>query len=109
MKSTLLVTILALAACGGDSKPAKGGGKKGTSAMGTGQMAGGTAAGKKNMSTMQGQSYEGVTCDSSTQDLAWCDDDFDIAFCDGGQWYLLDCSAFDAFCGDDGLTVDCYQ
>ena len=56
-----------------------------------------------------GASYEDVTCDSSTEGLAWCDSDTEIAFCASGTWWLLDCSGVGGdFCGDDGETVDCY-
>jgi hypothetical protein len=47
-------------------------------------------------------------CDASAEGIAWCDNEFDIAFCASGGWWLLDCSVLDAFCGDDGTTVDCY-
>jgi len=110
MRKTMTIALLvAAAACGGSNKADKGGGQKGSNAMGTGQMSGGTATGNESMGTQQGDTYEGVTCDSSTEGLAWCDDDTDIAFCSGGTWWLLDCSALgDYFCGDDGVTVDCY-
>ncbi len=110
MHKTIMMVLVAaaVAACGGDSKPTKGGGAKGSAAMGTGQMSGSKANDNKSMGTDQGATYEGVTCDASAEGLAWCDDDFDIAFCSGGEWWLLDCSVLGAYCGDDGFTVDCY-
>jgi len=108
MLKTTLVSVVLVAACGGSS-PKKGGGQKGSAAMGTGQMTGGTAMSMMSQGSSQGDTYEGVTCDGSTEGLAWCDDDFDIAFCDQGQWWILDCSQFGDYCGDDGYTVDCYD
>lgn len=102
------IVLVAAAACGGGSGPQKGGGSKGSAAMGTGQVAGGKASGNKSMGTQKGESYEGVTCNSSTDGLAWCDSDEEIAFCSDGAWWILDCGVLGAYCGDDGLTVDCY-
>jgi hypothetical protein len=112
MRTKFMMVLLAatLAACGGgDSKPAKGGGAKGSAAKTAGQMTGPKAAQSTSMSTDQGSTYEDVGCDTSDDGLAWCDDDENIAFCSGGEWYLLDCSALGAYCGDDGSTVDCYD
>src|SRR4051812_46954653 len=109
--SLVVLAILgALAACGGGSKPAKRGGTKGSAATDSGQKAGGMASADKSKGTDMGASYDGVTCDSSTEGLAWCDSDTNIAFCSGGEWWILDCSHPDIggdFCGDDGSTVDC--
>jgi len=105
-----LVAMASIAACGGSSKQ-KGGGAKGSAAKDAGQKGGGNVTSDKSKGTQQGQTYEGVTCDSSTEALAWCDDDINIAFCSGGIWWLLDCSQpaiGGDFCGDDGTTVDCY-
>jgi hypothetical protein len=108
-----VASTLALGACSDSStgKASKGGGQKGTAAMGTGQKAGSSAEGDKSKGMDESATYEGVTCDSSTEGLAWCDSDTDIAFCAGGEWWLLDCSHPDIggdFCGDDGDTIDCY-
>ena len=113
MKSTFLVVSLsfAFAACGGGSKPAKGGGARGAAAKGSGQTSGGTATGDKGQGTQKGETYEGVTCDSSTDGLAWCDSDTDVVFCSGGVWYLLDCSSPEIggdVCGETDDTIDCY-
>jgi hypothetical protein len=110
-KTTLILVIAAaFAACGGGSKT-KGGGAKGSAAKDAGQKGGNNVKMDKSMGTQMGETYEGVTCDSSTEGLAWCDDDVNIAFCSGGAWWLLDCSQpaiGGDFCGDDGSTVDCY-
>lgn len=105
------VMCLVAAACGGGGTKAKGGGAKGSAAQGAGQKGGGTAQSDHSMGNDMGATYEGVTCDASTDGLAWCDSDTEIAFCAGGEWWLLDCSApaiGGDFCGDDGETVDCY-
>ena len=48
-------------------------------------------------------------CNAFSEGLAWCDDDVTIAYCSLGTWWLLDCYDIGAdFCGDDGITVDCY-
>ncbi len=109
-KLFILFTALTLAACGG-SKAAKGGGQKGTAAKDSGQKAGGTAETDKSKGTMQGETYEGVECTTDTEGLAWCDSDTEIAFCSGGQWWLLDCSHPDIggdYCAESDDTVDCY-
>jgi|SRR5215510_10940242 len=106
------VAAMAMAACGSSgSKAQKGGGSKGAAAKDSGQKGGGNVMTDKSKGTQQGETYEGVTCDASTEGLAWCDSDTEIAFCSGGAWWLLDCSHPDIggdFCGDDGTTVDCY-
>ena len=107
----VLAAIGSLAACGGGNKPAKGGGSKGTAAKGSGQKAGGMAEADKSKGTDQGATYLDVTCDETTEGLAWCDSDTNIAFCSGGEWWILDCSHPDIggdFCADDGTNVDCY-
>lgn len=112
-QSLFLISIASLAiACGSGGGKSKGGGSKGTGAQSSGQKAGGNAEGGKSMGTQEGETYEGVTCDSSTEGLAWCDSDTEVAFCSDGAWWLLDCSHPDIggdFCAeaDDG-TVDCY-
>jgi hypothetical protein len=116
MKTMSLVLIsissLALFACGSSGGKSKGGGSKGTDAMSSGQKAGGNASGDKSNGTSEGETYDGVTCDASTDGLAWCDSETEIAFCSDGEWWLLDCSHPDIggdFCAeDDGGTVDCY-
>lgn len=109
---SVVLAVLVLAACGGSSaKATKGGGAKGTSAQSSGQKAGGMATADKSKGTDKGATYEGVTCDASTEGLAWCDSDTEIAFCAGGEWWLLDCANPQIggdFCGDDGNTIDCY-
>ena len=107
----ILAMIGSLVACSGGSKPQKGGGQMGTAAKDAGQKAGGHAEGDKSKGTDMGSTYDSVTCDSSTEGLAWCDSETNIAFCAGGEWWILDCSHPDIggdFCGDDGQTVDCY-
>ncbi len=79
--------------------------------MSSGQKAGGNAESDHSKGTDSGATYDGITCDSSTEGLAWCDSATNIAVCAGGEWWVLDCSS-DAiggdFCGDDGETIDCY-
>ena len=106
--------VLFVAACASNNSGGgkdKGGGAKGMAAEQAGQKAGSTAVADENQGTDEGASYEGVTCDSSTEGLAWCDSDTEIAVCAAGEWWLLDCSHPDIggdFCGDDGTTIDCY-
>jgi hypothetical protein len=110
VRFSFVMCLVAAAACGGGSK-AKGGGAKGQAAQSANQKAGGGAEGDHSKGTDKGAMYEGVTCDSSTDGLAWCDSDTEIAVCAGGEWWLLDCSSDQIggdFCGDDGATVDCY-
>ena len=91
-------------------KKKKKGGARGTAAAGQKQRAGGnlqTSAGSRVAET-----YLGVTCDASVEGLAWCDSEVDVAFCSGGTWWSLDCSAVDeaAFCGYDidSDVIDCF-
>jgi hypothetical protein len=106
-----LVIAMMAAACGGGGSKSKGGGAKGASAKDSGQKGGGNVSTDKSKGTDKGETYEGVTCDSSAEGLAWCDSTTEVAFCAGGEWWLLDCSHPDIggdFCGDDGTTIDCY-
>ena len=110
-KMFVMVAIASAAACGGGGKAQKGGGAKGSAAKDSGQKGGGNVSMDKSKGSQQGETYEGVTCDASTEGLAWCDSETEIAFCSDGVWWLLDCSHPDIggdFCGDDGTTVDCY-
>ena len=63
-------------------------------------------------SKQAGETYLGVTCDASMEGAAWCDTETEVAFCSGGVWYLMDCSALDelAWCGYDEAydVVDCF-
>jgi hypothetical protein len=106
------MAALVMACGGGGNKATKGGGSKGSAAVSSGQKGGGNVTKDKSMGTDQGATYDGVTCDGTTEGLAWCDSDSEIAFCSGGQWWILDCTSpsIDGdFCGDDGETVDCYS
>ena len=110
LRFSLVICLVAAAACTNSSK-AKGGGAKGADAQSAHQKVGGSANGDHGKGTDQGSTYLGITCDSSTDGLAWCDSDTEIAVCSGGEWWLLDCSSETIggdFCGDDGETVDCY-
>lgn len=110
MWKAMFVVLVAVTACGGDEK-SKGGGARGSAATGSGQQAGGNAASGRSNGSNMGSTYLGVTCDASTEGLAWCDSDTDLAFCTGGDWYLLDCSHAAIggdFCAEDDDTVDCY-
>ena len=61
------------------------------------------------MATSDGASYESVTCDSSEEGVAWCDDDTHIVVCSGGEFWSLDCGAIGGdFCAEVDDTVDCY-
>ncbi|MFT3693670.1 MAG: hypothetical protein QM831_11055 [Kofleriaceae bacterium] len=53
--------------------------------------------------------YEGLTCDDSTQGVAWCDDDFNVVYCSGGIWRDFDCAYLGQYCASDGYDVDCYD
>jgi hypothetical protein len=107
-------------ACGGSSttvvqnptaKAEKGGGQKGTAAKGSGQKVGGRATADKSKGADKGAVYQDLTCDADLEGLSWCDSASEIAFCSGGEWWILDCTHPDIdgdFCGDNGNTVDCY-
>jgi hypothetical protein len=105
-----LAAMAAMPACGGGGK-AKGGGQKGAGAAGAHQQGGGNVAGDKTKGKTEGSVYDGVTCDATTEGLAWCDSATEVAFCAGGEWYLLDCAAPEIggdVCAEDGETIDCY-
>jgi hypothetical protein len=74
------------------------------------QKAGGKAEGAQSKAQSKGDTYEEITCDAETEDLGFCGDETQIVFCNGGTWYVLDCSAAaeGAFCGEEGDVVDCY-
>jgi hypothetical protein len=107
-----MTALTAMAACGGGGGgKAKGGGSKGAGAESAHQKGGGNAQSDKTKGSSMGETYEGVTCDASTDGLAWCDTDTEIAFCSGGEWWLLDCASPEIggdVCAEDGLTIDCY-
>jgi hypothetical protein len=114
MSKMLVVAMFSLGfayACGGAQAPGgggghaeKGGGQKGASAKGSGQHVGGHATSDKSKGTDRGASYEDVACDDGVEGLAWCDSAAEIAFCSGGEWWILDCTHPDIdgdFCGDN--------
>ena len=119
-----LILVSAYSACGGGtantsvngptssgSHAKKGGGSKGASAKGSGQHVGGHATADRSKGVQRGSSYEDLGCDAEDEGLAWCDSETELAFCAGGEWWVLDCSHPDIdgdFCGDVGNTVDCY-
>ena len=104
--ATIIMFVAGAVACGGKDK---GGGDKGSAAKDSGQKSGSKAKGSSDQASSEGDTYEGVTCDDSTDGLAWCDSDTEIAFCSDGEWFVLDCTAIDTdFCADDGDTIDCY-
>ena len=104
--ATILMFVAGAVACGGKDK---GGGSKGADAKNSGQKSGSTAQDNSDQAESQGETYDGVDCDETTEGLAWCDSDTQIAFCSGGEWYVLDCAEIggDA-CFEDGDTIDCY-
>ena len=109
LRYSFVLFLVAAAGCG--SKAQKGGGAKGAAAQSSGQKAGGNSESDHTKGTDSGSTYEGVLCDSSTEGLAWCDSDTNLAVCAAGEWWVLDCSSEligGDFCGDDGTTVDCY-
>ena len=111
-KTALLAFVLgcALAACQTSNTPAKGGTVRGVDARDSGQTVGSKSRTSTRYANDYGDEYEGVTCDAFSEGLAWCDDDYTIAYCSLGQWWLLDCwDVGEDFCGDDGYTVDCYS
>ena len=122
MTTKLLAVTLCMGfvyACGGSSPSSqspgahaqKGGGQKGAAAKGSGQHVGGHATNDRAKGADKGATYEDLTCDGDLEGLAWCDSETELAFCAGGQWWVLDCSHPDIdgdFCGDNGATVDCY-
>ena len=116
----LFGVVMFAVACGGGSSPGaqgpsahaeKGGGAKGAAAKDSGQRVGGHATHDRARGTDHGASYEDLTCAGELEGLAWCDSATELAFCSGGEWYVLDCSHPDIdgdFCGEVGTTVDCY-
>ncbi len=113
--------MLLVFACGGSSSGAqssdhgghaeKGGGSKGAAAKESHQRVGGHASHDRARGAERGASYEDVGCDEALEGLAWCDSAAELAFCTGGEWWVLDCTHPDIdgdFCGDSGDTVDCY-
>lgn len=105
--AVVVAVAAAVAACG-SKEVKKGGGAKGSAAKEGDQKTGSEAKKEKGKASQMGEDYDGVTCDSSTEGLGWCEDDFAIAFCSSGSWYILDCAEIGGFCGDDGETIDCY-
>ena len=122
MTSKLIAVMFGMAlvyACGGSTpaaqgpsgKAEKGGGQKGAAAKGSGQHVGGHATADRSKGADKGATYEDLTCDAGLDGLAWCDSAAEIAFCSGGEWWILDCTHPDIdgdFCADNGATVDCY-
>lgn len=112
MRTSILVTILALTfvGCGGSKKA--GGAKNATSAQTSkgSQKTGSAATGGQSSATAQGSTKDGVTCDASLNGVGFCASESSIVFCSGGSWYALDCSDIEdgAYCGQDGDTIDCY-
>ena len=105
---TAALFALALAACQ-VSSPTKGTTARGSDAQAAGQTVGDSSRSSKRYATNFGDYYEGMFCNAFSEGLAWCDDDVTIAYCSLGTWWLLDCYDIGAdFCGDDGITVDCY-
>ncbi len=108
IRSALFVLVCATA-CGSSNPPTPGSSSTGSGAIESGQTAGDTARSSRD-SIADGDVYEGVTCDLSTDGLAWCDDDYTVAYCSDYTWWLVDCSAIGDVCAefDDG-TVDCWD
>src|SRR5690349_13050433 len=113
------IAVACLYACGGTSPTStspsshaqKGGGAKGNDARDAHQHVGGHAQSDRSHGSEHGAVYDDLTCDESLEGLAWCDSETELAFCSGGEWWVLDCSHPDIdgdFCGDNGHTVDCY-
>lgn len=95
-----VVAMLLAASCTSDDSSGPG------TSQGT---AGSTATGYVSEADDNGSTYEGVTCDDSTQGIAWCDDDFNVVYCSSGTWYSFDCAYLGQFCAADGDDVDCFD
>lgn len=108
LRTLLLATVLA-ACTSSDGTPKRGSSHSGSGAVESGQTAGDTALGNRDVSYGTGDIYEGLVCDWTTEGIAWCDDDFTIAYCSDSTWWLFDCSTLGEYCSqfDDG-TIDCY-
>jgi hypothetical protein len=115
----IVVAAMFVAACGGASPGAqgpsahaqKGGGAKGVAAKDSGQRVGGHAVNDRTKGQDRGATYDELTCADELEGLAWCDSATELAFCSGGEWWVLDCSHPEIdgdFCGEVGTTVDCY-
>src|SRR5689334_18923932 len=69
--------------------------------------AGGAGKGMKDDATPKGSEHNGMTCDGASEGEGFCDDDY-LVFCDGGEWYELDCYEAGGYCDYDGDIVDCF-
>jgi ABC-type oligopeptide transport system substrate-binding subunit len=109
--SMLLVSsLVVLAACGtSTSQSQQGSQTSGQNAVGSGQIVGGTASDNQGSADGMGDTYEGITCDDQNEGLAWCDDDYNIVYCDGGVWYSFDCAYLGDICVQYDDIVDCYD
>jgi hypothetical protein len=104
---TILLASALVACSSTDGTPKRGSIATGTGAVEAGQTVGTNARGNRDAS-FGGDILDGVVCDWTTEGIAWCDDDYTIAYCSDSTWWLLDCSAYGEYCAefDDG-TVDC--
>ena len=86
----------------------KGSTSRGSAAQDAGQQVGSTARRSSSRSSYDGDVYEGVVCDAYAEGLAWCDDDYTLAYCSAGTWWLVDCwDVGEDYCVEDAFTVDC--
>lgn len=108
--TAMVLAALLFTGCGGNKK-------KGSTAKSAGdakamsQKTGSEATGHKSEAMSSGATSGGVTCDAGLEGVGFCATDAQIVFCSGGTWWVLDCAALDAFCGEDEAngTIDCYQ
>jgi hypothetical protein len=109
--ASILVVSLASLTAGCGAKKA-GGARSASSATASrsSQKTGSSAASNQSSAANQGGSRDGVACDASASDVAFCASDNTIAFCASGSWWLLDCSEVEAgaYCGQAGDTIDCF-
>ena len=60
--------------------------------------------------TILGSDAGGAGCDGAAEGVGFCWDEYSLVFCAQGNWWLLDCTYFGAFCAYDvnASVVDCY-
>jgi hypothetical protein len=95
----------------GGGHPHKGGGYHGAEARNNHQHVGEHARHDRDRGEHHGATYGDVGCDGDDEGVAWCDSETSLAFCTGGEWWVLDCAHPDIagdYCGEVGATVDCY-
>jgi hypothetical protein len=115
---TLFLPSFFVVACSVTTGPASGSGsgncftfqqgKKGSQAKGAAAVAAKQRSSEVIPSgTAKGPSYQGATCDSSADGVAWCDGDHSIAMCDGSQWQVKDCGSDTCVTFNESHDVGC--